>query len=112
SPSAAEVRVAETATVLAALGDETRLRIVARLCCSGPQSSVRLTAGSRVTRQAVPTHLRAPAAAGNARSPRSGPGAVFELQPRRLAEVRGDLDTISRQWADAIRRLKALVETD
>lgn len=111
SPSAAEVRVAETATVFAALGDETRLRIVTRLCCSGPQSIVRLTAGTRVTRQAVTKHLRALAAAGLVRSQRIGRETVWELEPRRLVEVRGYLDTISRQWDDAIRRLKALVET-
>lgn len=111
SPSAAEARVAETATVFAALGDETRLSIVTRLCRSGPQSIVRLTEGTHVTRQAVTKHLRALSAAGLVRGQRIGRETVWELEPRRLAEVRGYLDTISKQWDDAIRRLKALVET-
>ncbi|HEY6875942.1 MAG TPA: transcriptional regulator, partial [Candidatus Dormibacteraeota bacterium] len=33
------------APVFAALGDETRLQLVSRLCANGPQSIVRLTDG-------------------------------------------------------------------
>ena len=47
----------ENATVFAALGDETRVRLVARLCDEGPQSIAQLTVGADVTRQAVTKHL-------------------------------------------------------
>ncbi|HEX7038245.1 MAG TPA: metalloregulator ArsR/SmtB family transcription factor [Pseudomonadales bacterium] len=108
--ASAERNVAEAASVFAALGDETRLRIVTRLCRAGPQSIVRLTEGSRVTRQAVTKHLRALSRAGLVRGRRSGRETVWELEPRRLGEVRGYLDAISTQWDEAIDRLKAFVE--
>lgn len=108
--AAAERNVAEAASVFAALGDETRLRIVTRLCRAGPQSIVRLTEGSRVTRQAVTKHLQALSKAGLVRGRRSGRETVWELEPRRLEEVRGYLDAISAQWDEAIGRLKAFVE--
>lgn len=108
--SAVDANVAEAASVFAALGDETRLRIVTRLCRAGPQSIVRLTEGSSVTRQAVTKHLLALSNAGLVRSERVGRETVWELEPRGLAEVRRYLDRISAQWDEAIGRLKALVE--
>ena len=63
---------AEAAPVFAALGDETRLRIVARLCRGGPASISRLTESAEVSRQAVTKHLRALEDAGLVRSGRAG----------------------------------------
>ena len=60
------------ASVFAALGDETRLNIVTRLCADGPQSIVRLTDGTKVSRQAVTKHLNALEQAGLVRSAREG----------------------------------------
>lgn len=108
SPRTADV--VDAAAVFAALGDETRLRIVTRLCHDGPQSIVRLTEGSRVTRQAVTKHLRALSAAGLVRGQRVGRETVWELEPARLKDVSGYLDRISAQWDQAIDRLKAFVE--
>src|SRR5258708_36058660 len=56
--------VVRTAPVFAALGDETRLALVARLSSEGPLSITRLTAGTKVTRQAVTKHLNVLAMAG------------------------------------------------
>ncbi|MBN1240989.1 MAG: helix-turn-helix transcriptional regulator [Gammaproteobacteria bacterium] len=113
SPRSSRVdrKVAEAASIFAALGDETRLRIVTRLCRSGPQSIVRLTEGSRVTRQAVTKHLHALSEAGLVRGERVGRETVWELEPRRLAEVRRYLDIISAQWDEAIGRLRTFVES-
>jgi DNA-binding transcriptional ArsR family regulator len=108
SLTASDPRVA--APVFAALGDETRLAIVARLCATGPQSIVRLTEGTDVSRQAITKHLHALAGAGLVRSKRSGRERIWELQTRRLAEAGRYLDQISVQWDDAIDRLRALVE--
>ena len=55
------------APVVAALGDQTRLRLVARLGREGPLSVARLTEGADVTRQAVSKHLRVLEGAGLAR---------------------------------------------
>jgi len=99
-----------TAPVFAALGDETRLRLVSRLCSGGPASIARLTAGSSVTRQAITKHLHVLAGAGLVRSARRGRERVWELRPRQLEQARESLDAISRQWDEALDRLKAFVE--
>lgn len=103
-------RLAGAAPIFAALGDEMRLRLVARLCADGPQSISRLTAGTSVTRQAVTKHLQVLADAGLARSSRLGRESIWELEPQKLEEVRQCLDYISAQWDEALGRLKAFVE--
>jgi DNA-binding transcriptional ArsR family regulator len=108
--SAAARSLGAAAPVFAALGDETRLRLVARLCESGPTSITRLTVGAEVSRQAVTKHLRVMEDAGLVRATRRGRESVWELEPDRLADARHCLDLVSRQWDDALGRLKALVE--
>jgi DNA-binding transcriptional ArsR family regulator len=103
-------RLRRTAPVFAALGDETRLRIVARLCAGGPMSIARLTAGASVTRQAVSKHLRVLAEVGLACSSRKGRESVWELDRQPLEEARRYLDGISAQWDAALSRLKEFVE--
>jgi DNA-binding transcriptional ArsR family regulator len=98
------------APVFAALGDETRLRLVARLCDDGPQSIARLTDGSGVTRQAVTKHLRVLEGAGLVRGSRDGRETHWELEPTRLEDARRYLDVISRRWDEAIERLRSFVE--
>lgn len=44
--------------MFAALGDETRLRLVSRLSHDGPMSITQLTTGFPITRQAITKHLR------------------------------------------------------
>jgi DNA-binding transcriptional ArsR family regulator len=102
--------LAATAPIFAALGDETRLRLVARLCADGPLSISRLTAGTGVTRQAVTKHLQVLAEAGLARSAHQGRESIWELEPEKLEEARSWLDRISSQWDEALGRLKAFVE--
>lgn len=106
------LRPAAAAPVFSALGDETRLSIVARLCTNGPQSIVQLTEGADVTRQAVTKHLHALAEAGLVTSTREGRERIWEIQPRRLADAKHYLDQISSQWDAAIERLRVFVETD
>lgn len=98
------------APVFAALGDETRLRLVTRLSAGGPASTARLTAGAAVTRQAITKHLQVLAGAGLVRSRRRGRERLWELRPARLAHARESLEAISKQWDDALGRLKAFVE--
>jgi DNA-binding transcriptional ArsR family regulator len=99
-----------SAPLFAALGDEIRLRLVSRLCDEGPLSITRLTAGSKVTRQAITKHLRVMSAAGLVRSSRHGRESVWRLDQRRLEDARHYLDLISKQWDDALGRLRELVE--
>jgi DNA-binding transcriptional ArsR family regulator len=109
SDSAAR-KLADSAPVFAALGDETRLRLVSRLCDSGPTSIAKLTEGADVTRQAIAKHLRVLEDAGLVRVSRDGRETVWELEPRRLQQARAYLDTISSQWDEALGRLMAFVE--
>jgi DNA-binding transcriptional ArsR family regulator len=99
-----------SATLFAALGDRTRLALVARLCEKGPLSITMLTSGSDITRQAVTKHLRVLAEAGVVRGTREGRQSVWELRPRRLEEARRYLDHISKHWDDTLVRLRAFVE--
>ena len=98
------------APVFAALGDETRLGLVSALGAQGPLSTTRLTAGTRVTRQAVTKHLRLLQGAGLVRAARHGRERRWELAPDGLEEARRSLDVLSKQWDDALGRLKAFVE--
>jgi DNA-binding transcriptional ArsR family regulator len=100
----------EAAPVFAALGDATRLAVVARLCTDGPLSISRLSESVAVSRQAVTKHLETLADAGLVRDARHGRERIWELEPRRLEIARRELDRISAQWDAAIGRLKAFVE--
>ncbi len=100
------------AHVFAALGDETRLRLVARLCSTGPLSISRLTDGAAVTRQAITKHLAVLEGVGIVRGTRSGRERLWELEPRQIEAARQCLDLISKQWEDALGRLKFLVERE
>jgi DNA-binding transcriptional ArsR family regulator len=99
-----------SAPVFAALGDETRLRLVSHLCDDGPMSIARLTVDSNVTRQAITKHLHVLEEAGLVRSNRRGRENVWRLERRRLEDARHYLDLISKQWDDALGRLRQLVE--
>jgi DNA-binding transcriptional ArsR family regulator len=105
-------RFAQSSELFAALGDETRLRLVTRLSEEGPLSIARLTEGFDVTRQAVTKHLRVLYKVGLVRGARDGRENVWKLEPRRLAEARKHLDRISREWDDTLDRLHAFVEED
>jgi DNA-binding transcriptional ArsR family regulator len=96
--------------VFAALGDKTRLDLVARLCADGPLSITRLSAGADVTRQAITKHLNVLAGAGLVRDIRVGRERLWEVETQRLDEARRCLDRISSQWDDALARLKLAVE--
>jgi DNA-binding transcriptional ArsR family regulator len=98
------------APVFAALGDETRLKLVAKLCRGKSCSISHLTEGTRLTRQAITKHLRVLEGAGIVRSIRAGRESLFELDPKPITDVREYLDLVSEQWDQALGRLKAFVE--
>jgi len=110
APAVAAAELAGSAPMFAALGDETRLALVVRLCSGGPMSIARLTAGSDVTRQAITKHLRVLADAGLVRGERLGREQIWEIEPARLVDARRYLDHIAEQWDQALGRLKAAVE--
>ena len=104
--------VRDAAPLFAALGDETRLHLVMRLAAGGPGSISRLSANSKVSRQAISKHLVVLSDAGLVRSTRRGRERVWDLAPERLSDAHEYLDRISRMWDQAIDRLRAFVEKE
>ncbi len=98
------------APVFAALGDETRLALVAKLCAGQPYSISQLTQGSRLTRQAITKHLRVLQSVGMVRGIRTGRESRFEFDPQPIEGIKQYLDFVSEQWDQALSRLKAFVE--
>ena len=104
------IRTKACAPLFAALGDETRLRLVAKLSDGEAHSISQLTRGSRLTRQAITKHLRVLESAGVVRCARAGRESRFEFNPQPIAGLREYLDLVSEQWGQALGRLKAFVE--
>ena len=98
------------APVFAALGDETRLSLVAKLCDGQPLSIVQLTEGSKLTRQAITKHLRVLERAKIVHSVRTGRESLFEFDPEPVEEMKNYLNFISERWDQALSRLKSFVE--
>lgn len=96
--------------VFFALGDETRMRLVALLCAGGALSITSLTANTQLTRQAVTKHLQVLAEAGIVADVKVGRERLWEFSPKRVDEARLALEQIGRQWEDALGRLKRAVE--
>ena len=109
-PSTEATGLAHAAPLFAALGDQTRLALVDRLCAGGPQSITRLTDGSAVTRQAITKHLGILASVGLVHVIRRGRERIWEIDTDRLGEAHHYLDQISRQWDEALERLRIFVE--
>src|SRR5512141_2063532 len=99
------------AGVFAALGDPTRLRLVARLCAGDAFSIAQLTANTDISRQGVTKHLQVLADAGVVRDLKQGRERLWQLDPAQIEEARRTLDVIGRQWEVALGRLKSFVES-
>jgi DNA-binding transcriptional ArsR family regulator len=99
-----------SAQVFAALGDEQRLRLVARLSKEGQLSIAELSADAGVSRQAVTKHLHVLEEAGLVHGRRDGRRHVWSLERKRLQKAQEHLHAISCQWDSAIDRLKSYVE--
>jgi DNA-binding transcriptional ArsR family regulator len=103
-------RAPPAASVFAALGDQTRLSLVAKLCRGRPTSISQLAEGSRLTRQAITKHLRVLERAGIVHSLRSGRENLFEFDPKPIESIKDYLNLVSAQWDQALTRLKSFVE--
>jgi DNA-binding transcriptional ArsR family regulator len=110
SPEASRAASRDPAPVFAALGDATRLRLIERLADGRPRSIVQLAADFPVTRQAVSKHLRVLERAGLVARDRVGRESRFTYVPKPVEDARSYLDEVSRQWDEALLRLKSFVE--
>jgi DNA-binding transcriptional ArsR family regulator len=102
--------LADSAPLFAALGDATRLRLIAVLCAEGAMSIAQLTSGTDITRQAVTKHLQVLADAGLVRDVKVGRERLWEFERAQLEEARRSLELIARQWDQALMKLKLALE--
>jgi DNA-binding transcriptional ArsR family regulator len=100
------------AVVFAALGDETRLSLLAKLCSGERYSIAELTEGTKLTRQAVTKHLRVLERVRMVHATREGRESLFTFDPRPVLEMKEYLELVSKQWDAALGRLKTFVESD
>jgi DNA-binding transcriptional ArsR family regulator len=98
------------AQIFAALGDETRLVLVKKLCAGSPCSISQLAQDSHLTRQAITKHLRVLEGAGIVRSEKAGRESLFKYNPEPIDDIKQYLETVASQWNDALARLKTFVE--
>ncbi len=98
--------------MFAALGDETRLSLLARLCDGQRYSIAELTEGTRLTRQAVTKHLRVLERVRIVYGTHEGRESLFQFNPQPLIEMKEYLERVSKQWDSTLARLKSFVETD
>lgn len=102
---------ADPAAAFAALGDRTRLALVAKLAGGAALSIAALSADAGMTRQGVAKHLRVLAEAGLVVSATAGRETRYALDPARITAMRDYLAAVAAQWDDALGRLKAFVES-
>lgn len=110
SRPSAQAHCPDPAPIFAALGDGTRLSLLAKLSDGQARSIATLSADTDLTRQAITKHLRVLENAGLVSSARAGRESRFTFRPEPIAEVRSYLDLVSGQWDDALSRLRVFVE--
>lgn len=99
------------AGIFAALGDPTRLKLVAVLCAGGAFSIAQLTANTDISRQGVTKHLQVLADAGVVRDVKLGRERLWQLEPGQIEEAKRTLEVIGREWEVALGKLKAFAES-
>lgn len=99
------------ASVFAALGDPTRLKLVAVLCAGGAFSIAQLTSNTDISRQGVTKHLQVLAEAGVVRDVKQGRERLWQLEPGRIEEAKRTLEVIGREWDVALGKLKLFAES-
>jgi DNA-binding transcriptional ArsR family regulator len=100
---------AQPDVIFRALGDRTRLAIVARLR-RGEAAAGDIAAGFRVSRPAISRHIRVLRAAKLVTERRDGRNRVYALNPEPLARVDEWLSTYRQYWRTQLHALKRHVE--
>jgi DNA-binding transcriptional ArsR family regulator len=98
------------APIFAALGDPTRLSLLAKLSDGRLRSIADLSSDAAISRQAVTKHLNVLEQAGLVKSSRVGRESRYAFRPEPIESLKDYLDGVSRQWDDALGRLKSFVE--
>jgi predicted transcriptional regulator len=95
--------------VFAALGDDTRWAILARLG-QAPASASALAREFPISRQGIVKHLEVLKAAGLVESQQSGRELVHRALGGRLNDVAHELERIGKAWDQRLARIKRLAE--
>jgi len=95
--------------VFAALGDETRWAILARLG-EGPASASALAREFPISRQAIVKHLDVLRAAGLVEAEQRGRELVHRALGGRLSDVARELERIGSAWESRLAAIKRLAE--
>src|SRR3954462_6012221 len=104
--SSAVPKPEQQAHIFAALGDPTRLSLVAKLIDGRPHSISTLTTGSKITRQAVTKHLTVLEKVGLVSKIKDGRESLYELDTKPLKSLQEYLKIIAAQWDKALHNLK------
>ena len=96
--------------VFKALADASRRRLLDELHARSGQTLTELCQCLDMSRQAVTKHLYVLEKAGLVTCVRRGRTSLWTLKRQKLEAARAGLDAISRQWDEALARLRALVE--
>jgi DNA-binding transcriptional ArsR family regulator len=99
----------QLAQIFFALGDETRLSVLAKLR-DGALTATALAEGASMTRQAIVRHLQVLDGAGLVRHEKRGREVLYTPDARRLGEACAYLEMISAGWDRALDHLKVMVE--
>jgi DNA-binding transcriptional ArsR family regulator len=95
--------------VFAALGDDTRWAILARLG-EGPASASALAREFPISRQAIVKHLDVLRAAGLVEAEQRGRELVHRALGGRLSDVARQLERIGSAWESRLAAIKRLAE--
>ena len=95
--------------VFAALGDETRWTILARLA-ERPSSASRLAPELPISRQAIVRHLEVLRAVGLVEVQPQGREMVYSAVGSRLSRLASELERIGRAWDARLLQIKTLAE--
>lgn len=101
---------ADAGTVLAALADPTRRRILTRLAEGVQATATELARELPMSRQAVSRHLATLRRAHLVTAERTGREARYALEPDGLRAARAWLDEVAATWDTRLDRLAALAE--
>ena len=96
--------------LFAALGDATRLAIIATLSDGQPRPIHALTEQTSMSRQAVTKHLKVLERSNLVVKRKNGRETEFELRQNGLSDAQSYLDTIAQHWDSSLERLRKHVE--
>lgn len=101
---------ADAGSVLAALADPTRRRIILRLAEGTHATATDLARDLPVSRQAISRHLATLRRARLVRAERAGREARYTLQPEALRAAQAWIDDVGARWQTRLDRLATLAE--